>query len=433
METVRKDIIELRSEEVQEIMGQVPPWILRCGITLIAILTGALILGSCLFKYPDVLTAEIQVTTQSPPIELYSRATGRLEEMVACHQREVKEGEVLAVIENTAVYEDVAMVESAFRQWQLGELSNIEIYNKLYARRLCMGDLQSSFAAFMSALNKEIHHSTEHYYPQKIALKARQQGGRKGIETIMAKEMRLHRQQSDISKTMFMRDSVLYSQKLISEEEYNTAEQNYLQSREVAVGDATTLQQLQMEELAENESMLDLRQQFWQEESDVALSLASSAEQLENAIMAYEKTYVLRTPIAGKVNMMGRWKKNQTVNSGDLMMIVIPNEEPVSIGRAKLPAVGAGKVRIGQKVKTRISNFPDTEYGYVSGVVSSVSAIPDKDSNYYLEVEFPNGLSTNYGKVLPQTKEMLGTAEIVVKDKRLIENLIQPVEKLLRE
>ena len=60
----------------------------------------------------------------------------------------------------------------------------------------------------------------------------------------------------------------------------------------------------------------------------------------------------LRTPVAGKVNMMGRWKKNQTVN---------------------------------------------------------------------------------YGKALPQTKEMLGTAEIVVKDKRLIENLIQPVEKLLRE
>ena len=37
------------------------------------------------------------------------------------------------------------------------------------------------------------------------------------------------------------------------------------------------------------------------------------------------------------------------------------------------------------------------------------------------------------GKALPQTKEMLVTAEIVVKDKRLIDNLIQPVEKLLRE
>lgn len=433
METIKKDVIELRSEEVQEIMGQVPSWILRCGISIICTLLVVLILGSCFFKYPDILTAEIQVTTQTPPIELYSRATGKLEEMTARHQQDVKQGEVLAVIESTADFRDIAKVEEAFSQWQQGKLSDIEVYHQLYASKLRLGDLQSSFAAFMSALNKEIYHATEHYYPQKIALKTRQQGERKDIEAIKVKEMGLHRQQSDISKIMFKRDSVLFSQKLISEEEYNTAERNYLQSREVAIGDATTLQQLQMEELAENEIMLDLRQQFWLEESDVALNLASSAEQLENAIMAYEKTYVLRTPIAGKVNMMGRWKKNQTVNSGDLMMIVIPNEEPVSVGRAKLPAAGAGKVRIGQKVKTRITNFPDTEYGYVSGVVSSVSAIPDKDSNYYLEVEFPNGLSTNYGKVLPQTKEMLGTAEIVVKDKRLIENFIQPVEKLLRE
>jgi hypothetical protein len=349
------------------------------------------------------------------------------------HHQHVEEGAVLAVVESTADFKDVETVEEAFHRWQQGMLGNEEIYGLLCNRRLRLGDLQTSFAAYLTALNKEIHYKAEHYYPKKIALKTKQQGRRKGIEAVKAKEMRLHRLQSDISLVMFQRDSILFSQKLISEEEYNIAEQNYLQSREIAVGDAVTLQQLQMERLADNETMLELQQQYWQERSEVTLSLASSTEQLENAIRAYENTYVLRTPVTGAVNMMGNWKKNQAVNSGDLMMIVLPITKPISVGRAKLPATGAGKVRIGQKVKTMITNYPATEYGYVSGIVTSVSSIPDKDSNYYLEIAFPQGLLTNYGKVLPQTKEMVGTAEIIIKDKRLIEDFIQPIEWFMRE
>lgn len=38
--------IELRSEEVQEILGEVPAWILRRGITLTAIIVVVILLGS---------------------------------------------------------------------------------------------------------------------------------------------------------------------------------------------------------------------------------------------------------------------------------------------------------------------------------------------------------------------------------------------------
>jgi len=56
MENERKDI-ELRSEEVQEVMGQIPAWIVRWGITLLFLVVVALLVGSCFFKYPDVITA----------------------------------------------------------------------------------------------------------------------------------------------------------------------------------------------------------------------------------------------------------------------------------------------------------------------------------------------------------------------------------------
>ena len=48
-----EDKIELRSEEFQEVLGSVPPWILRWGITVLAIVVVILLIGSAIVKYPD--------------------------------------------------------------------------------------------------------------------------------------------------------------------------------------------------------------------------------------------------------------------------------------------------------------------------------------------------------------------------------------------
>ena len=45
LEKRNKDI-ELRSEEVQEVMGQVPAWIVRWGITLLFLVVVTLLVGS---------------------------------------------------------------------------------------------------------------------------------------------------------------------------------------------------------------------------------------------------------------------------------------------------------------------------------------------------------------------------------------------------
>ena len=73
--------IELRSEEVQEVMSHVPVWILRWGITVLFCIVIILLIGSYLFKYPDVVEAEITVSTQNPPAYVVARVAGRLEEL----------------------------------------------------------------------------------------------------------------------------------------------------------------------------------------------------------------------------------------------------------------------------------------------------------------------------------------------------------------
>ena len=97
-----------------------------------------------------------------------------------------------------------------------------------------------------------------------------------------------------------------------------------------------------------------------------------------------------------------------------------------------MPIASSGKVRKGQRVIVRFSNFPDQEFGLVEGRVSSVSMVPLED-NYRVEIVFPGGLTTNYGICLPVMQEMKATAGIVTEELRLIERLFQPLRKIMKE
>lgn len=97
--------IELRSEEVQDVMNKIPTLILRCGITVLFCIVMILFVGSCLFKYPEVITAEVTISTLEPPVYVLARASGRLVKLYIKNGQVVERNSVLAVIENAA-YED---------------------------------------------------------------------------------------------------------------------------------------------------------------------------------------------------------------------------------------------------------------------------------------------------------------------------------------
>lgn len=55
-----KNNIELRSDKVRSIIGQIPPWIIRSGITVILLVLIVLLVGSYYFKYPYTITTTVE-------------------------------------------------------------------------------------------------------------------------------------------------------------------------------------------------------------------------------------------------------------------------------------------------------------------------------------------------------------------------------------
>ena len=53
------DTLDVRSEEVQEILGMIPHWIVRWGIALFFVIIFIFIAGSFFIKYPEIINAPV--------------------------------------------------------------------------------------------------------------------------------------------------------------------------------------------------------------------------------------------------------------------------------------------------------------------------------------------------------------------------------------
>lgn len=428
--------IELRSEEVQEVMNRVPSLILRCGITVLFCIVLILFIGSCLFKYPDVVTAKVTISTLDPPAYILARASGRLVKLCVKNGQVVKRNSVLGVIENTANEEDVFALQEKLLNWRKQDYSlekGKELFglsrNKVLSNQE-LGEIQAAYASFVSVLSECISMQELGYYAKK----------RIAQEELIAQQTNYYRQvqqqyklvEKDLALALssYIRDSILYNRNAMIISEFEQSGSRYIQSLQAKENAQMTLTQTAMQLLQSREVLLDLDKQAMEELQTQTVSLKNTTEQLITQLTSWEQRYVLKSPISGKVTFLSVWSPNQNVESGASIFVVAPNKESMPLGQALLPLQGSGKVKIGQRVNIRLTNYPDMEFGYLRGEVTSISPVPTADGLYVVDIALPNGLQTNYGKKLPITQEMKGNADIVTNDVRLIERLIMPFKKM---
>lgn len=422
--------VELRSEEVQEIMGQLPAWIIRWGITILFIVVLALVIGSCFFKYPDVIQANMTLTSYHPAAQVVARTAGKINTLYVSDQEEVKEGTRLAVIENPASTDDVFYLQQRLAKGLNNPDSALALFFPV--KELSLGSIQSAYAAFLRGLHDYQNYKKLDYYPQKIASVNGQIAKYKNYYENLLQQTQLVKSQYEIAGKQYERDSLLYMRKVISASEFETSKSTFLQSRYSLEGQNASLNNLKIQIGQMEENLLDLQLQQVEKESVLLQDYRTNAEQLNNEINSWTLNYLLVSPVAGKITFNKYWTANQNVTAGESIFTIVPEEKETLIGKALLPVARSGKVKTGQRVIIRFTNYPDQEFGVVNGVVSSISLVPMED-NYMVEIGLPNGLVTNYHKTLPVSQEMQAVADIVTEDLRLIERFFMPLKKIFKE
>jgi HlyD family secretion protein len=427
----KEKIPELRSEEVQEVMGEIPGWILRWGITILFLVVMMLVVGSCFFKYPDVIGSEMTLTGRYPVAQIVARASGKISKLYIDDGQAVGAHTMLAIIENPASTEDVFYLKDLLNRYVGLPDSFLIVYHQAKTE-LSVGDIQSTYTSFLNNLNEYDNYYSFAYYPKRIAATRAQLAKYRNNYQNQKRQQEVMEAQFRLAEQQYSRDSLLFVRQVISPSEHETARTVFLQSRYALESGYIGLENLliQIGELEVN--LLDMELQRAEKENLLSQNFRVSVEQLLNVINSWELNYCLSSPIEGKVTFTKYWNENQFITSGDNVFTVVPGKDDELLGRALLPVHRSGKVKVGQRVIVRFLNFPDQEFGIVNGRVHSISLVP-AENNYRVEIALPAGLTTNYGKTLPVTHEMKASAEIVTEDLRLIERFFLPLKRILRE
>ena len=420
--------IELRSEEVQDILTKIPHWIIRWGSLVVLIILLLLFLVSWMVKYPDIITTEITITTQIPPEKLVAKTSGKIQAILIDDKKIVNENTPLAVIENAANYKDVFLLKAIT---DTISLSNSKFpFDKLQAVQL--GEIENSFAMFQkeyiaSELNKQLQ-------PYKVESSAQSFEAKQLRERLQLLEGQKEINQSELQllKTDVERYEKLFNKGIISAQEIEKQRLVYLQAKKNYKSLLSSISQLKssINELNRSSKTTVINESTTS--INLERSVMQSFYQLKKAIKDWELNYVFRSSVKGTVSFLQIWSENQTINAGENMFAIIPSTEKGYIGKVKAKAQNSGKLQIGQKVNIRLANYPDREFGVIEGKLKSISLTPDKEGNLLLDIELPNGLKTSYKKKIEFQQEMTGTADIVTEDLRLLERLLYQFRDVFR-
>ncbi len=421
--------IELRSEEVQEILTRVPHWMIRWGSLVVLMILLSLFFISWLIKYPDTITTQITITTHIPPEKLVAKTSGKIETILVNDRATVTKNTPLAVIENSANYRDVFLLKSIVDTIDI-EKSEFP-FEKLNSVQL--GEIESAFALFKKEYIADELNAT--LQPFKV------EGAAQGYEVIQLKERlsllesqkSINQNELALQKSDLDRYETLYKKGVIANQEFEKQKLIYLQSQKNYKNLLSSISSLKSSLNELNRSAKATQINESKENINLERNVIQAFYQLKKTIKDWELNYVLRSSIAGQISFLQLWAENQTVNAGDNVFAIIPSNEKNYIGKAKAPAQNSGKIKVGQTVNIRLSNFSDREFGVLHGVVKAISLTPDKDGNLLLDVSLPNGLQTSYKKQITFQQEMSGSADIITDDLRLIERLLYQFRGLFKQ
>ncbi|WP_255491493.1 HlyD family secretion protein [Dysgonomonas sp. ZJ279] len=425
--------IELRSEEFQEVLGHVPSWILRRGITIIAIIIVIILIGSAVFKYPDIITTSMTLTGSTPVASMIARTSGKIQELKIQDKQTMKAGGYMAIIENPANTNDIQTLKLYLSQLNI----NVDTILSLPPKDLNLGSIQPLYSNFYITLFNYHEFKRLQYYTQKIDFMKERISQYQEYYNNMIGQKAIVKEQFQLNRNQYQRDSLLNKRGVISPEELESSKNKYLQGYLSLENMQSTIQNTEMQITQMEENLLDIEYQYQDKKNTLETQLKTFITQLLMEIQTWELNYVLISPIGGQVTFTNYWTKNQNVTAGETVFTVIPDNNKEIVGKAQMPMTRSGKVKPGQKVNIRFANFPDNEYGIIKGRVKNISMVPIKDAQgvsfYTVEIELPQGLTTTYKKELPYLPEMEAQADIIAEDISLLERFFMPLRKIWTE
>lgn len=409
---------------VEAIIGREPNWIVRSGISLIFVVVAVLLSITWFVRYPDNISSNITLTTIHPPEKLVAKSTGMITRLFVIDGESVSKEKPLFLLENSVNYEHLLELKSILNNLQgLYGVKNVIVPNALDIGGF--GELQPLVNQLNFTLNEIKFFENSKQLPYRT----------KSIDLLSSQYLKLQNQlksklqttkkKYELEATLLLKNKELKKQGLITESELVLIENSYL-DKKLALEDITMemeLYEIKLNELAQQLTEFEI---LWNEKKQqLQMKLLNSYLSLKGKIDEWQHKYLVTAATSGIVSLNKYWSTNQHVKAGDIVM-EIANLSDLRIGKISIKQNGVGKIAVGQKVYIELDSFPAIEYGKLEGKVKSISLIPGHQG-YMVDVALPEKLITSFGKYLPLTANLTGSAKIITAEKRLLSRFLDKI------
>lgn len=423
----KKQNIEIHNEEVREIMQQIPGSILRWGLTVIFMIFISIIIGSYFFTFNEIVSAPLIITTTNPPTPLITKTSGRIGQWFVSDGESVQKGDQIAVIFSSTNMVDLEIADSLVNEFEkyMDQWVEVCLPNKLE-----LGDIQDSYNQIFFYRKEYQRYLNDNILPQKIELLEQQMLKQKQQVQLSLDEEGMIKQQLEIAQKDYDAHKKMLDKGGISESELESARSTFIQEERGYTNFLSSLKSSEINILNQKRSLIELQEQYKNEMAQLESNISGAIIAFKDNVKIWKDTYLIESPINGKVTFTNYWSANHVVASGDRLATVVPTDNTSIICRAVVPSTGIGKVKIGQTVNIKLSGYPYMEHGILIGKVQSISLVPEKDG-YIVEITLNKGMESSYKEQLRLVQEMDGTAEIITAKMRLIYRFINPLKAIL--
>jgi hemolysin D len=164
-------------------------------------------------------------------------------------------------------------------------------------------------------------------------------------------------------------------------------------------------------------------------ETEIVLSVAKTKLQ---------QRYLL-APVDGTILTLNSRNKGEVVQAGQSIAEIAPLGKPLILSTL-LPSQDAGFIKVGMKVRIKLDAYPYQDYGVVEGKVLSISADSKiinpqmgRQSAYRVDISLDRQSLRDRGQTIPFRPGQTGSADIVMRNRRIIDTILEPIQKLRKD
>ncbi|MDY0744001.1 HlyD family type I secretion periplasmic adaptor subunit [Paucibacter sp. R3-3] len=402
--------------------------------SLIAAIAICAVLASFLGKLDVIAICNGKLVPTGRTKEIQSATSGVIRAINVVEGQYVKADDVLVFLNDSNVSADTIRIQENLLNSQLAVFRANAMLSMMSGGKIVLDRMR-----FPSNVSEDEYKATlqlirnqyQEYISKLQSLKNDSDVKRHELKTLIVQEEKLQ-QTIPLLETQFLIVQDMQLKQYASTLEMLDKKQNFIsarseleviRSREGELQDALKKTDIEAEQL-----QFQLRKELYDSLSKAQHDEIAIKAELSKLAIRKSQTEI-KAPISGMVQQISANTIGGTLYAGQVVMRIVPNESLEA--EVFVENKDVGFLNVGQQAKVKLEPYPFTRYGYLTGIVKSISAdsVADKKNGRGFLVRIPlNQTNIQYrGTALKLSAGMNVTAEILTGKRTVASYFLDPL------